>query len=96
MYLINNYTGMLSIFVQIGPILNRQTEVPSNFRSNVLLNTGLFQNYDQYVFGSTALSVSGISRILKQCCLEEKPDAWNDFNRWTFNKEDPKKSVTYT
>jgi len=90
-----DYTGMLSTFVQIGPILNRQTEVPSNFRSNVLLNTGLFQNYDQYVFGSTALSVSGISRILKQCCLEEKPDAWNDFNRWTFNKEDPVKPVTY-
>lgn len=79
-----DYTGMLPAFVQITPILKRTTEgSPSNFRSNVLLNTGIFKSYDEYTNASTALSVKDISRILKVKSLESPPDVWNGFNRWT-------------
>lgn len=78
---------MLSTFVCISPILNKKSEQPSTFRSNILLNTGLFKSYNEYLFGSTALTVDGVSRILKMNCLAEEPDVWDDFIRWNFDHE---------
>ncbi len=91
-----DYTGFLSCLVQIGPILNKNADVPSQFRSNVALNNGMFQHYDQYVYGSTALSVKGLSRILRTKCMEEDPGVWNGFNRWATCEDGLlEKPVTY-
>eukprot|EP00978_Attheya_sp_CCMP212_P006485 scaffold14886_cov44-Attheya_sp.AAC.3 len=93
-----DYTGMLSIFIELRSLLQKKKlslcddmatvgsssipETSSTLQSNVLLNTGLFQNYDEYVFGTMALSAAQVPRFLKMRVLNETPDVWNDFNLW--------------
>ena len=85
-----DYTGLLSVFVKVAPLLQPGSQ--STIRSNVLKNTGMFSNFDQYIFGTTALCGNGVARILRMRLLEENPSCWNDFNKWGWDIIDEKRS----
>lgn len=53
---IPDYTGMLSIFVDVLPLLHESTsKVHTHMESNVLFNTGLWDDYEHYIYSSTAI-----------------------------------------
>ena len=79
-----DYVGMLSTFIQMQPLLGEASPgiTKSTLRSNVLMNTGLFPKYDQYIYGTLALTADQVARTLRIRVLEEDPDVWNSFNQW--------------
>ena len=97
---IPDYVGMLSIFTQLSPLMAKRSNSISNIatpviistlQSNVLLNTGIFKSYDQYINGTLAMTVEQTARLLKLKVLDEKPDVWNEFNSWGYDCESIKK-----
>ena len=70
--------GMHSVFVGIAPLLAKNTDkVTSSFRSNVLLNTGLWKSYDDYLSSTLCLTCKEVKEIFGLCVAEEKADVWN-------------------
>ena len=48
---IPDYTGMLSVFCTVAPLLAaKSSSITPSLRSNCLLNTGIWKSYDDYVF----------------------------------------------
>ena len=78
---IPDYTGLLSVFVHVGKLLDTSM-IGSSMRAGVLLNCGLFRSYDEYVFGTTSLSANNICRFLQMRCLDDVPHVRNHYNVW--------------
>jgi len=78
---IPDYTGLLSVLVHVGKLLDTSM-IGSSMRAGVLLNCGLFRSYDEYVFGTTSLSTNNIGRFLQMRCLDEVPHVRNHYNVW--------------
>eukprot|EP00979_Chaetoceros_neogracilis_P002717 scaffold441_cov225-Chaetoceros_neogracile.AAC.2 len=88
-----DYVGLLSTFTQLSPLLAKDSAVmPSTLRSNVLLNTGIFNSYDEYVSGTLAMTAEQSARLLRLRILEEKPDVWNHWNRWGVDERPAQKN----
>ncbi|KAJ3092480.1 hypothetical protein HK102_006891 [Quaeritorhiza haematococci] len=53
-----DYCGLLTSLLTIGPLLYKQKEAkfPCWMQCNVLLNTVIWENYDEYIFSSTMLN----------------------------------------
>lgn len=48
---IPDYTGMLSIFVDVMPILHESTsKIDTHMESNILLNNGLWDDYEHFLY----------------------------------------------
>jgi tetratricopeptide (TPR) repeat protein len=83
---IPDYTGMLSTFTQVAPLLhdNRDT-IPTMMRSCILLNTGIWTDkdtYSQFVFSTVALSTKKATKFLRFDTIEDNPSAWDHFIWW--------------
>ena len=80
---IPDYTGMLSVFTTIAPMLNEKSEniIPS-LQSNCLLNTGLWKSYDDYVFSGAALAYQDAEAVFNLSVTDDEPSVWGPFTVW--------------
>jgi hypothetical protein len=59
-------TGMLSIFIDVMPLLYEPTSmIDTHTESNILFNTGIWDDYENFLYSSTAIpDLVGIDAIL--------------------------------
>jgi tetratricopeptide (TPR) repeat protein len=83
---IPDYTGMLSTFTQVAPLLHDDRDTISTMmRSCILLNTGIWtdkDSYSQFVFSTVALSTKEATKFLRFNTIEDNPSAWDHFIWW--------------
>lgn len=79
-------TGLLPFITEVMPCLDEPSEmnVPV-LRTNIHLNTGIWENYSHYVYSSTAIpDLTQIELLLGIKCIGED-SAWED-HQWAWNK----------
>ena len=75
---IPDYTGMLSFFVKIAPLLSLKSKtVNPCIQSNCLLNTGLWKSFDDYIFSTTALGYKEAETVFRLKVADQEPSIWN-------------------
>ncbi|KAI9353816.1 hypothetical protein BDR26DRAFT_1002677 [Obelidium mucronatum] len=83
---IPDYTGLLNGLLIMSPLLKKTattTKNPAILRANVLFNTGIWKNYDHYVFSSTLLNdASETLHLLGAKVI--RGGLWGDDPCWTF------------
>lgn len=85
---IPDYTGMLSFFVKIAPLLSLKSKtVNPCIQSNCLLNTGLWKSFDDYVFSTTALGYKEAEAVFRLKVADQEPGIWN-MTAWEQDDDD--------
>lgn len=80
---IPDYTGMLSVFITLAPMMATKSEsITPCLQSNCLLNTGLWKTYDDYVFSTTCLGYKEAEAIFRLRVTAEEPSTWDHFTVW--------------
>ena len=80
---IPDYVGMLSVFCMIAPLLaTKSASITPSFRSNCLLNTGIWKTFDDYVFSTVALGYKETGAIFGFKVVDEDPSTWSPFVTW--------------
>jgi len=74
---IPDYTGMLSMFVKIAPLLSLKSKtVTPCIQSNCLLNTGLWKSFDDYIFSTTGLGYKEAEAVFRLRVADQEPSIW--------------------
>lgn len=74
---IPDYTGMLSFFVKIAPLLSlKSNSITPCIQSNCLLNTGLWKSFDDYIFSTTALGYKEAEAVFRLKVADQEPSIW--------------------
>jgi len=91
-----DYVGLLSIFMSLGPLMGNASRMAFMLSCNNLLNTSIFQSYDEYVCGTCASTGKQVGRLLGFEVLDDEPSVMLPFNRWGICDKDssPKKPVS--
>ncbi len=85
---IPDYTGMLSFFVKIAPLLSLKSKtVNPCIQSNCLLNTGLWKSFDDYIFSTTALGYKEAEAVFRLKVADQEPSIWN-MTAWEQDDDD--------
>ena len=80
---IPDYVGMLSVFCTVAPLLaSKSDSITPSFRSNCLLNTGIWKTYDDYIFSTVALSYKETEAVWGLKVTDEEPSTWGSFTTW--------------
>eukprot|EP00578_Thalassiosira_sp_NH16_P030003 CAMPEP_0181080430 /NCGR_PEP_ID=MMETSP1071-20121207/2563_1 /TAXON_ID=35127 /ORGANISM="Thalassiosira sp., Strain NH16" /LENGTH=1044 /DNA_ID=CAMNT_0023161907 /DNA_START=65 /DNA_END=3199 /DNA_ORIENTATION=- len=88
---IPDYTGMLSVFCTIAPLLAPRSEsITPSLRSNCLLNTGIWKSYDDYIFSTVSLSYQEAEDIFRLRVADEEANVFNTFTTWERRDTDGK------
>lgn len=90
---IPDYIGLLSAFVGCLPLLDQNSQ--SFLRHNILLNTGIWGNFDEYVLSTMGLTRDGVERIFRLTTLQEDPSPWDMSTMWTWQDNEPESGVTF-
>ena len=78
---IADYCGLLTSFVSVVPLMEKNCDIPCWMFSNVLLNTGIWKNYEQYIYSSTLINGSERVKELLDVYLVSG-GIWDDFQVW--------------
>ncbi len=85
---IPDYTGMLSFFVKIAPLLSLKSKtVNPCIQSNCLLNSGLWKSFDDYIFSTTALGYKEAEAVFRLKVADQEPSIWN-MTAWEQGSDD--------
>ena len=88
-----DYTGMMSVFVALAPLLaSKSKAITPCIQSNCLLNTGLWKSYDDYVFSTAALGYKEAESIFRLRVADNEPSVWGSFTVWGQVDDDVKRN----
>ncbi|KAL7553951.1 hypothetical protein ACHAWF_017877 [Thalassiosira exigua] len=80
---IPDYSGMLSVFITLAPMLaSKSKSITPCFQSNTLLNTGIWKSYDDYVFSTVSLSYKEAEAMFRLRVTDDEPSTWGPFTIW--------------
>mmetsp|Transcript_20641 Transcript_20641/g.44834 ORF Transcript_20641/g.44834 Transcript_20641/m.44834 type:complete len:1017 (+) Transcript_20641:130-3180(+) len=77
---IPDYTSLPPMALELHAVLEKDATV----KTNILMNTGLFKTYDQYLLGSFDLVEDELEKVLGITTIGDKTDLWAMFNTWGF------------
>lgn len=91
---IPDYTGMLSIFIDVMPLLYEPTSmIDTHTESNILFNTGIWDENENFLYSSTAIpDLVGIDAILGLRFMSENC-AWAQ-HYWTWSNSDSRVRIS--
>lgn len=94
---IPDYVGMLSVFCMIAPLLETiSASITPSFRSNCLLNTGIWKTFDDNIFSTVALGYRETGAVFGLKVVDEEPSTWSPFVTWErVNGDDGGLSLTH-
>lgn len=90
-----DYTGMLSLFTELLPIMERSTkECKTLIQHNCLMNNGIWKDMDHYMFSSTLVpNIRLLSDFIGVEYCTEGNSIWSDC-QWTWSGRDAKPKPT--